>query len=342
MILRASTAPIVRGDQASRACRYTATSASADAARPKCVSAFVPCPAPPGCAQLRGRPAAVRSRRAAQPDRPAPPRRPDRQALRRALRQPHAQPPSPRARRRRSPPAATERRRPPPARSTRRAGRAARSRPPPARGRAAARRRRSRAASPRSPRGTRGCPSPRSGGRRRGRAAARPARRPRPGSRRRSGIDLAPRRAPRRARLVGEERWTPRSRPRARRTIGRKSHGARRASSTSVPQTWSTNGFPVASAAIPDGIQCACTRSASRAARRAARAYAARNAGSASTSHGCARRFWTIPPPKAIPKWRKSRGRDDVDLDARGAHVLDRLGDEPARRRRRPSAGTTS
>ena len=53
---------------------------------------------------------------------------------------------------------------------------------------------------------------------------------------------------------------------RARRTSGRASQGARRASATSVPHTWSTNGLPVARAAIADGIQCACTRSASRAA----------------------------------------------------------------------------
>ena len=59
---------------------------------------------------------------------------------------------------------------------------------------------------------------------------------------------------------------------RARRSSGRKSHGAFRASSTSVPQSWTTYGFPVFSAASADGSQCACTRSASCAARRAAHA----------------------------------------------------------------------
>ena len=59
---------------------------------------------------------------------------------------------------------------------------------------------------------------------------------------------------------------------RARPRIGRKSRGARRASSTSVPQSWTTNGFPVDAAARPDGNQCAWTRSASAAALRAARA----------------------------------------------------------------------
>ena len=71
----------------------------------------------------------------------------------------------------------------------------------------------------------------------------------------------------------------------------------RRASSTSVPHTCSTNGFPVASAASADGIQWACTTSAPRAARRAARANEPGRAGRSSDEPRPRRRFWTIPSP---------------------------------------------
>ena len=118
---------------------------------------------------------------------------------------------------------------------------------------------------------------------------------------------------------------------RAPRSSGRTSAGARRASSTSVPHTCSTYGFPVARAAIADGIQCACTRSASRAATRAARAYAARNAGTSASFHGAPRRFWAMPAAVGDPEVLERRRRDDVDLDAQLAHSSDGVGDEPPR-----------
>ena len=93
--------------------------------------------------------------------------------------------------------------------------------------------------------------------------------------------------------LADEAAITSRADPRT----GRASSGTRRASSTSVPHTCSTYGFPVARAAIADGIQCACTRSAPRAAARAARAYAATNAGTRPTLHGARRRFCAMPSP---------------------------------------------
>ena len=72
---------------------------------------------------------------------------------------------------------------------------------------------------------------------------------------------------------------------------------ARRASSTSVPQSCTTNGLPVASATAPEGSQCACTRSASRAARRAARANEAIIAGTSASFHGARFRFPSTPEP---------------------------------------------
>ena len=68
------------------------------------------------------------------------------------------------------------------------------------------------------------------------------------------------------------------------------------------------HGRRVASATAAVGSQCACTTSASPAARRAARTKEAANAGSASASHGRLRRFPAMPAPKAIPKWRNDAG----------------------------------
>jgi hypothetical protein len=88
---------------------------------------------------------------------------------------------------------------------------------------------------------------------------------------------------------------------RARRSIRRASHGARRANSTSVPQTWTTNGLPVAIAANPEGSQWACTRSAPAAARRAARTKPPSMSGSAAARYGRRRRLPTAPAPYAMP-----------------------------------------
>ena len=119
--------------------------------------------------------------------------------------------------------------------------------------------------------------------------------RPRPGSRRRSG-SRATSRAPSSRRRLGEERRRGDDDARAAES-GRTSHGARRASSTSVPHTWSDERLPVASAASADGIQWACTTSASRPpGGRRARSRRG-TAGARATSHGSRRRFWTIPSP---------------------------------------------
>ena len=75
-----------------------------------------------------------------------------------------------------------------------------------------------------------------------------------------------------------------------------------------MPQSWTTNGFPVEPATKPAGSQCAWTRSASRAARRAARANETSIAGTNSASQGRRRRFPTTPWPYAIPKWWKESG----------------------------------
>ena len=70
---------------------------------------------------------------------------------------------------------------------------------------------------------------------------------------------------------------------------------------------------------------------------------AARKSGSASTSHGPRAQVLDDPGAEGDPEVREVGGRDDVDLDARAARsVLDELGDEGARRRRRGSAGRRS
>ena len=95
-----------------------------------------------------------------------------------------------------------------------------------------------------------------------------------------------------------------------------------------MPHTCSTYGFPVARAAIADGIQCACTRSASRdATPRSARV------------RGEERRHERELPRRAAqvlgdaaavgdPEVLERRGRDDVDLDAQLAHPSDGRRDE--------------
>ena len=163
-------------------------------------------------------------------------------------RRPGVRRPSPRARRRRSPRAATGRTRPPRARSTARA--------PPAGTKPTASGTRSRSGP--SPTITRGRPAGRLDELEDALLLAQPA-----------DVEHV-RRVGRLADLVGDlDRRSgsraPRVAPsaaasparnddaaitmRARRTSGRTSHGTRRASSTSVPQTWRTNGLPVASAA---------------------------------------------------------------------------------------------
>ena len=116
--------------------------------------------------------------------------------------------------------------------------------------------------------------------------------------------------------------------PRPRKHAPREDTRVRRASSTSVPQSCTTNGLPVASATAPEGSQCACTRSASRDARRAARANEAEH-----------RRHERQLPRRALqvaqharavgdPEVAEGRRRDDLDLDPAPAQLLDRVGDE--------------
>ena len=96
--------------------------------------------------------------------------------------------------------------------------------------------------------------------------------------------------------------------PPARRSSARTSAGRRRASSTSekrpaVPEPCSvtTNGRPEKRATAAVSSQCACTRSAPRAARRTACSIESSISGAA---HGRRRRFAAIPPPYASPKSR--------------------------------------
>ena len=63
------------------------------------------------------------------------------------------------------------------------------------------------------------------------------------------------------------------------------------------PQSCTTNGLPVASATAPAGSQCACTRSASRAARRAACANEPSIAGTSAAFHGERCRLPITPAP---------------------------------------------
>ena len=114
------------------------------------------------------------------------------------------------------------------------------------------------------------------------------------------------------------------------------------ASSTSVPHSWRTNGLRVFSAGRADGSQWAWTRSASRAARRAAIEYEARNAG---TQERLPRASPEVPDdavPVREPEVPKRGGRDDLDVDAGAPQLLHRLAHEhssdvvrPARVRRR-------
>ncbi len=132
---------------------------------------------------------------------------------------------------------------------------------------------------------------------------------------------------------------------RARRRIGRNSHGSRFASSTSLPHSCTTSGLRVARPANPDGSQCACTTSASRAARRAARANESKNSGSRSTRHFCGAEVVGDPVAVGDPEVAKRLRGDDGHLDTCLAQMLDRVRDEPpgevtrlARIRRRQDA----
>ena len=80
----------------------------------------------------------------------------------------------------------------------------------------------------------------------------------------------------------------------ARRTMRRATSRPWRASSTSVPCSVSTNGFPENAAGNPVGSQWAWTTSAFRAARRAARVIEVRSGG---TAQGRRRTFRDIPSP---------------------------------------------
>ena len=180
--------------------------------------------------------------------------------------------------------------------------------------------------SPAWPRPARGRPSPRRAGRRRARAAARRAAPTRPG-RRPLRVPSRRSRAPRpcaRPANASEATTTARARRTSRRASGRAA-----CDSTSVPHSWSTKGRRAASAGTAEGSQCAWTRSASRAARRAARAYEAGRA---------AERHEPRPPaevggdPVAVgDAVVAERGRrHHVDDHSRRPQRLDRVADEGA------------
>ena len=147
--------------------------------------------------------------------------------------------------------------------------------------------------------------------------------------------DLDPardRRAPRAHRArAPRSRGTPRRRSRAAPGAGSagRASGARRAISTSVPQSWTTYGLPVASAARPDGKpvrvdEVRITRSPTRRAVRRTTRKAGRN----SASHGLRRRLPGDPVPVGDAEVAERRGRDDLDLHSLGTHRLDRVTDE--------------
>lgn len=92
---------------------------------------------------------------------------------------------------------------------------------------------------------------------------------------------------------------------RARRSAARASGRTCRARATSVPCSVTTNGFPAKAATAPEGSQCACTRSASRAALRTARVIAPTRRGAA---QGLRRRLLGIPPGPASPNDPKTAG----------------------------------
>ena len=193
---------------------------------------------------------------------------------------------------------------------------------------------------PPSPRRSRESPSLPTGGRRRGHAVGRPTPRRQRESPLRDGTTRTSRAPSSRAACASASDGQ--STTRARRTSIRAAQRTRRASSTSVPQSWRTKGFRAFTAGSADGSQWAWTTSASRAARRAACEYDARNSGTRSTFHGRRLRFPTMPCPYASPKWRNERGRDDLDGDSCRPQVLDRIAYErprdvvrPARVRRR-------
>ena len=167
------------------------------------------------------------------------------------------------------------------------------SRAPPGRPRAAGRRPRRRGCGPRSPRRAPRRPSPARACRRRGARAARPRRRSsRREARRRCGSRARSSRRGR-ARCRRPHRTPPRRRGHGR-SSSRRSGGKRFRSATSEPCSVVTSGRPEARAGATEGSQCACTRSAPRAARRTVRAIEARSGG---TAHGLRTAFFVSPAP---------------------------------------------
>ena len=254
-------------------------------------------------------------------------RRRRRQARRPRSRRPGGRMPSPRARRRRSPRDATARRRSPRARSTapsspggtkptasgtrRAAGRLRRRRE---------RRRASPPASSRTPFSAESRPTKRTCGGSSGSATPRESRR----------------RSERRVRRARRARAQPKRAPATAQSTSR----ARRnepphepghpASELDVgpPQLNDERLAASRARATPEASQCACTRSASRAARRAARAYDARKAGTSSAFHGARAEVADDAVPVREPEVPERRGRDDLDVDPGRPQVLDGIADE--------------
>ena len=117
---------------------------------------------------------------------------------------------------------------------------------------------------------------------------------------------------------------------RARRRIGRKSHGAFRASSTSVPQSWTTYGFPVASAASAgrQPVRVDEVGVPRRPARRPRVVEEERRQQQREPRPPA--QVAGDPVPVGDPEVPERRRRDDLDLDALRPHRLDRVADEEA------------
>ena len=191
--------------------------------------------------------------------------------------------------------------------------------------RAMARHRRRREAGQPPPRRAPGCPSPPTDGRHRERAAA-PREDQRDRARRRRSGSRA--RRERRAHASSASARDAQTTTRARRRSGPNSRGSRFASSASDPHSCTTIGLLVASPAIAEGNQCACTISAPSAARRASRANATKKSGSASTSHFPRTQIVRNPIAVRDPVVPERCRRDDYDLESAGTQLLHCIRDE--------------
>jgi len=177
------------------------------------------------------------------------------------------------------------------------------------------------------PRRARGCPSRPRAAPRRGHAAARPA--PRPPRESRRARDHAHLAGAERAGVGGERVRRGDHEPRA--TEDRPSEPRRAARELDVvPHTWTTYGLPSVAATAPAPSQCACTRSASRAARAAARRNARSIAAGAQPAPGANAGSRPLRSVRKTEVAERAR-RHDVDVHAARTKVTHGVGDEEPR-----------